>query len=125
MAQIIRKKIRAAKVPEGIHPAVIRTVTLRDNVETPYGIKDLIDVEYQVGDEFLIRSYTQSLHEKSAFFQVVLAVLGNLPYSDEEFDVDQLIDMPCKIHVEHRVKENGGVWENIVTVSPTHSRTRL
>lgn len=122
MPQIIKRKNREAKVAEGVHPATIRNVTLRSDVETPFGVKDLVVVEYQVDEEFLVRSYTQSLHEMSAFAQVVVATLGQLPYTEDGFDVDELVDLPCKVHVEHRVGKNGGVWEYVTRVSSAHTR---
>ena len=124
MSKIIRHKTRVAKIPEGEHLATIDCIELRYDVPTPFGIKDQIEVGYRIGDEVLKKTYTQSLYEKSSFSQVVLATMGTPPPVGEDFDVDSLLDLSCKVTVEHRTAETGSVWETVVQVASASDQGR-
>ena len=55
-------------------------------------------------------------HPNCKAFNWAAAVLGQQPSLEQEFDTDDLLGMPCRILIGHRVDKNGGTWMNVKEV---------
>ena len=121
--------------PEGLFPAVCVDVVDNGIVDGIYGAKHKIQIRWQLdpksdagsidGTEqgrpwLIVRSYTLSLHEKSALRPFLESWRGK-KFTPEElrgFDVEKLLGAPCLLQVFHRQSMLGRTFANVQNIMP-------
>lgn len=110
------KKSDRKVAPEGLHPArLIQIVDEGTHFSEEYNKKEsyvrlgfeLIGVTFETeeGEEvnyFLSRTYSKKLSRKSFLRKVVEAVLGKKLEDDTEFELKDLLNLPCQVQVVHK-----------------------
>lgn len=116
MSRVISRQKRQPKLDEGEHPAAVAEVEDEDGVETPYGIKDRYAIDFNVGGVVVRKRYTKSLFPKSNLYKLIAMIDGD-NFDGDSYDVDNLVDKPCRVVITHTTnEETGDVWERIETV---------
>lgn len=124
---------RFTPAPEGLHPAVCIDVIERKNVQTQFGVKDQIEIRWEIeevneetGKPFQVRAwYTASLNEK-AKLRLTLEMWRGRKFTAEElrgFDVEKLVGVPCQLQVVHNPSDNGTVYANVQAVIKASKHT--
>jgi len=114
--------------PEGLWPGVCVDVIERPQQQTPYGVKDKIEVRWQIdeanpdtGKRFEVRAwFTASLNEKAKLRQTLETWRAKKFTADElrGFDVEKLIGVNCQIQIVHNQGDEGKVYANVQAVVP-------
>ena len=113
--------------PEGLHKAQITTIEPLNDVETPFGIKDMISiiVQTEITDEqgkpyTLATRFNRSLHEKASLRQA-LERLNGQKFTPEQLhegiDLDTFVGRYCNILVVHNPTEER-IYANIDVFMP-------
>ena len=113
---------RQPKIDEGVYDATIIAVAAEDGIETTYGVRDRINVTFDVNGVEVTRRYNKSLFPSSALYGLISELADNVP---DEFDVADLVDAPCRVIVAHRATDAGDVWENIERVMKPKRQSAL
>jgi outer membrane receptor for ferrienterochelin and colicin len=120
--------------PEGVWQAVCCDVVELDGVETQWGVKDMVQIRWQlsetnedhVDDDYgpqphmVLRRYTRSLNQRSNLRKDLESWRGKKFTAKEleGFDLEKLIGANCQIQVMHSVADMGNVWANVQAVLP-------
>jgi hypothetical protein len=127
MAIYVSASDRTFSVPEpALYRAVCHDVWELFGVETRFGVKDMIEIRWQLeelnpdtGKPFEVRRrFTRSLNPKSNLYKTLLTWRG-VPFTEEQlkqFDVESLIGANCLIQVTHRLDDQGRTWADVATV---------
>lgn len=119
------RKTTFETAPKGTHPARITTIAdlglQRDDwkgeVRTVHrlGITfELTGKKTKEGNPFAIfERATLSLNDRSRLYQIVHAVLGEVP---EEIEIQDLLDCPVLVEIVHK-ETDGKVWANVQNVA--------
>jgi hypothetical protein len=114
--RLISRTKREPKLDEGEHPATVAEVEDENGVETQYGIKDRYVISYAINGVVVRKRYTKSLFPKSNLYKLITTLDGD-NFDGENYDVDNLVDKPCRVVITHSInEETGDVWERIETV---------
>lgn len=124
MPRIITREPMTSPVPAGMYGAAIADIEEAFEVETPWGEKDQLIVSFELdapGGPFTLRKrYNRSIHEKSGFYKLVASVTGKPP--SNEFDIDNLVGVDCRLVVTHAKDDNGNTWARIESVLPEEGK---
>jgi hypothetical protein len=112
--------------PEGLHAAVCVDVIERPAVETPWGVKDRVEIRWEIepvnpetGQPFQVRAwYTASLSEKAKLRAVLETWRGRkfTPAELKGFDLEKLVGVSCQVQVVHHVSDDGRMFANVQAV---------
>ncbi len=113
--------------PEGLHKAQITSIEPLNEVETPFGIKDMISivVQTEITDEegkpyTLATRFNRSLHEKASL-RITLERLNARKFTPEQLhkgiDLESFLGRSCNILVVHNPTEDR-VYANIDVFMP-------
>lgn len=110
--------------PEGLHAAVCVDVVDLGQKETPWGSKHKLRVIWEIdatmadGRRYVVgKTYTASLHEKSALHKDLRAWRGQ-PFVPDElagFDLERILGASCQLLISHAERE-GVVYANVAAV---------
>jgi len=114
--------------PEGLWPAVCVDVIERPQQETPWGIKDKVEIRWQLdeintdtGKRFEVRAwYTASLSDK-AKLRAMLETWRARKFTADElrgFDLEAVLGANCQIQVVHNTGDEGKRYANVQAVVP-------
>lgn len=135
MAIIVKApETKYTPAPEGVWQGVCCDVIEHTDVETPWGLKDMVEVRWQLEElddanvdregnprpYMVTRRYTASLDRRSNLRRD-LESWRNKKFNGEElagFDVEVLIGVNCQVQVQHHLAENGNTYANVVAVLP-------
>lgn len=110
----LNRELHEPRLEEGEHTAAIREVEERTGVQTAFGEKDQIVITFDVEGVALLRRYTKSMFPKSNLYKLISTLAHD--FDGFSFDAEDLVDMPCRVVVEHVRNEETGVWDNITNV---------
>lgn len=118
MAIILEKKALTPKCDEGLYIAIISDVSEEKGIQTAFGIRDQLKFVFTTNEDVeLVWRCTASLSPKSKLvIDLIIPLVGDV--TGEQFDVESLVGTRCKILVEHREGQNGGVFANITKILP-------
>lgn len=111
MSTLVKRKVHEPSIAEGWHNATIDSVKAEYGVTTNYGVKDRATIEFEVGGTYLKLRCTLSLNPKSKLYGVIAELAGGAP--GEEYDLEDLVGLRCRVLVSHYESDSGDVWENI------------
>ena len=113
--------------PEGLYQAVCVDVVDKGPVETSFGVKDMVEIRWQLdeknskGYRYEVRSrYSKSLGQKARLRQM-LEVWRSKKFTPEElqgFDLEKLIGVNCQVQIQHAPAPEGDVYANVTAVVP-------
>jgi len=110
----VSREPRKAQLEVGVYDAKILAVEAKDNVETAYGIKDVLYITYDVEGVEVRRRYNKSFSPNSSIYKLVDELKpGEVPMI---FDIADLVGTPCRVMIELNTADSGDVWENVVKV---------
>ena len=126
-------KSKFTPAPEGLHAAVCIDVVEHKNVETPWGVKDKVELRWEVepinpdtGRPFQVRAwYTASLSEKANLRKMLDMWRGRkfTPAELKGFDLEKLVGVPCQIQVVHTATDDGKTYANVQAVIKASKHT--
>jgi hypothetical protein len=119
--------------PEGLHAAVCIDVIEHLQQETPWGVKDRVEIRWEIEEinpdthaPFQVRAwYTASLNEK-AKLRAMLETWRGRKFTPQElkgFDVEKLVGAPCQLQVVHNPGDDGRVFANVQAVIKASKHT--
>lgn len=115
---IVEQTLHRAELKPGMYSATITAVDELFDVETQYGIKNMLVVSFDVrrGVEVITlkKRYNRSVHKTSSFAKLVKETTGVTP--GQSYDTDKLIGVKCQVLVAVNDDEQGGSWFNVTNV---------
>ena len=115
-------------VSEGLKSATVAEVTPPELVDDRYNpgkqklrikVKFAVDEKTESGaDMMATRTFTFSLHPKSALRPVVEALLNRklAPGEESKFDIRSILNRACQVLIKHNTTEDGKVFANVKEV---------
>lgn len=108
---------RLAKIAEGVYDFRIDKITVREGVETQYGVKDQYVISFSLYSELteqitkLSLPYNISMHQQSA----LMMLLGAFKevFRGQKITMTQLIGLTGQARVHHVASQSGNVFEKI------------
>lgn len=113
---VVERTPRKAQLNEGVYDAKITKVEAADNVQTAFGLKDVIYVIFDVDGIELRKKYNKSWNPNSALYGLVTTLRPKEELTTK-YDVAQLVGDNCRILVGHNETDGGDVWENVEKVA--------
>jgi|TARA_R110000824_G_scaffold123218_4_gene280802 hypothetical protein len=121
--------------PEGLHHAVCCDVVDLGLVDTPWGMKQQVEVRWQLSEtnpktqsRYEVRKrYTTSLHEKANLRKDCESWRGK-KFSDEElegFDLEKLLDANAQVQVVHVLSDQGRTFDRVQAIVPNKKGPKL
>lgn len=114
---------KEARISEGIHPFILRSVHRVYNQKTSYGMKDQIVFDYDVIDEngeVISISDRNNISDssKSKFKKNLKSYCEAL--GSTKINLKNLINIKGTLKIEHNTDDEGNIYENIVEIYPTN-----
>ena len=131
----IKNEPPAPKVPEGLHNFEIVDISELLDVETNFGIKDMLRVYCAVLDgesrgQMIIRRISRSFTagfeggSTSHLYDLACAVVKDILEDTEPFIINDLIGGVFRGKVVHKTGSRGGLWANIVKVAEAPAKVK-
>ena len=121
---IIVRAPQTKACPVGTHHAVLKDVEDLGEMETQYGIKEKVLLEWEVTvDEEIFtvkRRYNRTLHPKADLSKDLTSWIGRDPARDapEGFDLETMIGKASRLVVGHTEDSQGQTWARVQSVLP-------
>ena len=118
---------RIAKIHEGVYDYRIEEVTVRENVETQYGLKDQYVVSFSLYSEItdqitkLLLPYNISSNNQSALMMFLGAFKGI--FKGQRITMRHLVGLIGQARIYHVVSEAGNVFEKIEILTVENPNT--
>ena len=130
MAIIVKRTRDFKPAPAGLWPAVIIDVVEHPDVETAWGVKDKVELRFQLEESFLdengnprpwlvSRHYTANLNKNSHLLRDLESLFSRELTREEiaGFDAEQLIGKQCQVQIKHNKREET-TYANVEAVLP-------
>ena len=113
-------KYKATLTPEGLYPATIKAISVKNKKGTEVPVRVIVEFALVERTESLLTDYPPSLEEDSPLLKDRLTVLGRCLAPEEVsdgFDPEVLKDRACQVVVGHRVGADGSFtpYASVVT----------
>lgn len=118
---------RTAKIAEGVYDFCIVEITVRENVETQYGLKDQYLITFSLYDESteqftkLSMPYNISSNQQSALM-IFLGAFKDV-FKGKKITIRHLIGMIGQARITHVISEDGNVFEKVEIVGVDNPNT--
>jgi hypothetical protein len=113
---VVERTPHKAQLEEGVYDAIIQRVEAQKDVQTSYGIKDMIVVTYDIDGIEIRRRYNKSWNKGSALFKLV-SDLRPGEVLTTKYDVAVLEGAKVRVLIGHNKTDDGGEWDNIMQVT--------
>ena len=120
---VVKREPHVAQLEPGVYDATISLVEAEDQVETKYGLKDVLYITFDIEGVPVRKRYTHSWNENSNLYKLV-AVIKPGEEKNDEYDVAELTHEKVQVLIEHNTDETGGVWDNITTVTKARPKPK-
>ena len=126
MSMII-KPPQTKPCPVGTHHAVLKDVEDLGEVETQYGTKEKVLLEWEVTvDEEIFtvkRRYNRTLHPKADLNKDLTSWIGRDPAREapDGFDLETMIGKASTLVIGHTEDNNGQAWAQVQAVLPSET----
>jgi hypothetical protein len=113
---VVERTPHKAQVSEGLHDAVITKVEAQDAVQTQFGLKNVLNITYDVEGIEVRRRYNKSWNKGSNLYKLVSDLRPGEVLS-MRYDVAVLVGTKVQVLIGHAKTDDGSEWDNILQVS--------
>ena len=107
--------------PVGTHHAVLKDAEDLGTVETRFGNKEQVRLEWEVsvdGETFMVKGrYTRTLHPKGNLSRDLTSWIGRDPRPS--FELETMIGKPAMLLIVHHQDDQGQTWARVQSVLPS------